>query len=158
MKTVSKLVLLGLVSLSVPVALSANNTANIADQQYDLPQYQVNDIAELPKPEHTVAPIVQRGLAGTTIEMKFTVDTQGNAFKIRPAKPLFSTGLVDPRVRDFASQMSQILLSWKFSPALNANGQPVEVDVIMPVNVVKKGTASSLEVTLKLDERVIKTS
>ena len=80
---------------------------------------------------------MHRGMAGTKIELKFTVNALGKAKEIKLGKPL--TSYRHEKIRDFACGMKNMLAGWEFEPAKDANNLPVAVKVILPVQIIKKG-------------------
>lgn len=136
MKTLTICLLVGCGLIGIPLVLAAANDEQATGEEYQLPEYKVEDIAALPKPIHQVIPIFQRGLVGTIIDIRLEVNKQGEVSSVHTATPLFALGIINEKERDFASQMIHYVSSWMFEPALDANKQPVAVEVSMPVKVV----------------------
>ena len=49
-------------------------------------------------------------------------------------------------------QMKQLLSNWKFTPAEDASGNAIAVEVIMPVKVIERDSAPLITVSLKQDK------
>ena len=106
-------------------------------------------IAALPEPIHFQVPTVSKALVGTTIKLRFTINEEGRPERVRLAKPLFNYR-IGPQM-DFASQLKVSVRKWKFEPARDQNGNAIPVKVIMPVQVIKKGTTPTAVASLVLN-------
>ena len=84
--------------------------------------------------------------------MRLTIDENGNASNVDTVRPLFSLGLSNEEERDLAVQMIQLLSTWKFTPALDANGEAVAIKAIMPVKVIERDSEPLVTVSVKQDK------
>ena len=132
-------------------ASAADNEKELAAGSYRLPDLQVRGIKSLPFPTKQGHLKIGQNLVGKTLVMKLTVDEKGRIGNIRSAKPL--PGIFDPRLRDFAVQMTVSLKGWKFKPAIGTNGSPIATKIIMPVKVVERGETSTVQASLRLDTK-----
>lgn len=140
-------------SLFVTAILAASVAAFAAKEKkpsYDLPTYTVEDIATLPEPTYNPIPTISSRYVGLDLQVKFTVNAQGRAESVRLVKPLASYS--DVHKMTFANQIQEQVKYWKFEPALDTQGNPIEVNVIMPVQVVEKRGSVKALASLKLDE------
>ena len=154
MKSILSALLLGL-SLTGVSLVGANVNQNDQSQpadEYKLPVFKVPAISRLPQIARQVNPQVPAGLAGTSFKLKFQVTERGYARKVKTDQSLQRLAAVNEQSADFAVQMCQLLKSWKFQPALDANGLPVKVHIVMPVQVVKANGSTQTHVVLMLDE------
>lgn len=155
METIKNIILIGLSIITVPLASKAVDSDKIDIKNYDLPVFRVEGILSLPAPAHSPIPVLSSGLAGTSIDLKITINEQGIPVLVDTAKPLFSLGLVNEKERDFAVQMMQAVSNWTFAPALDSAGNPVAVKVLMPVKVVEKNGMPVTQVAFVLQEYVV---
>jgi TonB family protein len=135
----------------IAIALIASPLATFAasDKAYDLPTYTIEDIAALPQPSINPIPSVKSQLVGLNVQVKFTVNADGKPESVRLAKPLSSYSDIDKMT--FASRLENAVKNWRFEPAIDNNGNAITVNVIMPVQVVKKNEKVSALASLKLD-------
>jgi len=147
MKTLTKTFLCVIGLSLVPLALSAANE-QASTPEVELPEYKIE--ASLPQPTHQPIPQIKSGYVGLDLKLKFTVNEKGRPESVRLEKSLSSYS--DIHKMSFASQMRDLVTRWKFEPARDANGQAVAVKVIMPVQVIKKGTTPTAIATLILDK------
>ena len=113
-----------LASLTLATAKEAK-TENGAD--YQLPEYKV-EITN-PVPTKILSPRVSRTQIGHEVEMIFNIKADGRTSNIR-SKDSF-------QVRDLSATMKHVIEHWEFEPALNKDGNPVSVQVTLPVKVVR---------------------
>ncbi len=156
MKNLIKNTIVGLLISGSPLLLTAAVEKQSSDLNYNLPTYNVAGVETLPVPVKRTIPIVQRGLVGTTIVMKVTVDEFGIPTHVESARPLFALGTVNEKERDFAVQLKSAISSWDFEPATDANGNPIEVTVRMPVSVIERGGEQLAQVTIILDGNYVR--
>ena len=82
---------------------------------------------EAPVPAKIVSPInLPRSHMGATVNLKFTVDENGQAHDIR---------VVSDKDRAAAKSLVSAISQWKFTPA-RKNGVPVSSKVILPLELV----------------------
>ena len=138
-----------LVAIAVLSALQSVTGQDMTSQPRRPSTYAVRNVAALPLPTYQPIPQVGRALVGITLAIKFTVNKRGRVEKARLAQPLFNYS--DPEAMTFASQMRDSVAKWKFRPALNADAQPMAVDVVMPVQVLGKSNKTSVVASIVLD-------
>jgi len=151
MKNLIKNIIVGILISGLPLALTASVGNEVSDTNYELPTYNVAGIDTLPVPIKRTIPFVQRGLVGTTIVMKITVDEFGIPTHVESARPLFSLGTVNEKERDFAVLLSNHIRNWDFEPATDFNGNPIKVTVRMPVTVIENNGEQVARVGISLD-------
>jgi hypothetical protein len=108
----------------------------------ELPGFDVRPIwtlhgLEAPAPVKVVVPLVGRGMTGTEIRMYFRIETDGTVSHIKSNASLFNLNECN-----LSAQMTAVLSYWEFTPALDKNGDPVEVKVALPVMVVEEEEAN----------------
>jgi len=133
-----------------PLAAFAAEDSQEKEPEYDLPTYEFVDVISLPKPTSSPMPRVKSHLIGTRLKIKFTVTEKGNAENVRLEKPLSSYSSIEKMT--FANQTLELVAKWRFKPALDSNDNPVTVNVIMPVRVVKYGKIYKALASLDLDD------
>lgn len=125
MKTASKaMILMGLLTTS---ALWASS-----DEQAYIAAY--HGRSDIPVPLAVVTPQVHTEYAGTTVNVTFTVETNGKPEDIRIA------GAPDSVLAD---QVTAAMARWRFAPAKRA-GQVVAMKVEVPIRIVAAGETSLL--------------
>lgn len=135
--------------LFLPVVIAVPLTANATAEEYELSEYVIYDIQVLPEPETHPIPAVKGRYVGTELEIKLHINKEGIPSQVRLTRPLASYS--DIHLMTFAAQMQQMVSQWKFSPAEDAQGNPEEVNVILPIRVVEKGETPVLMASLRLD-------
>lgn len=83
----------------------------------------------VPVPVAVVSPSVSSDYAGTSVELKFTVDTKGT--------PTDLAVLSSPDA-EVAKVIAKAVSQWRFKPALK-NGAPVATKVVLPVRITSAG-------------------
>ena len=144
MKNTLKIIILAIALISAPFATFAANNATVKPE-HQLPEYKVEDLS-LPIPVKVVAPRVSGRLFGHEVRMLFNVSADGRPTNIR------QQGISpDQMTNDLVAAMTMVLYRWEFEPALDNNGNAIAVNVIMPVQVVKKGANYTALASLTLD-------
>ena len=136
----------------ITIALIAAPLATFAaakKTEYQLPTYTVEEIETLPEPTHYPIPSVKSQFVGLNLKVKFTVNTKGRPESVRLEKPLSSYSDVEKMT--FASRLENAVKAWKFEPAMDKAGNAVAVKVILPVQVIEKGGATTAMASLVLD-------
>lgn len=140
------LLLLPLV-FALPFTLSAT-AEEISSSDYQLDEFVTYDIAVLPEPvTHPVPPVKSRFI-GTELDIKLIITKEGEPIAVRLARPLASYS--DVHLMSFAAQMEDFISGWKFTPAEDAQGNPVQVAAILPIRVVEKSKAPAIVAGIKL--------
>ena len=134
--------------ISAPFAIFAVQK-DASKKAYNLPTYTIEDIAALPQPTYNPIPSIKSQFVGLNLKVKFTVNADGTPESVRLAKPLSSYSDVERLT--FASRIQEQVKNWQFEPAIDTNGNAIEVKVIMPVQVVKKGANYTALASLILD-------
>ena len=125
--------------------------ANATTEEYTLTPYEILDIAVLPEPEiHPIPPVNSRFI-GAELAVKLTINEKGKPSLVRLTRPLVSYN--DVHLMSLAGQMQDMVRSWKFSPAEDAQGNPVKVKAILPIRIVEKDEAPAIMASLVLDTR-----
>jgi hypothetical protein len=150
MKNAFQYTLTALAIIWAPLAAFAVEDGKEKEPEYDLPTYEFVDVISLPKPTSSPMPRVKSRLVGTRLKIKFTVTAKGKAENVRLEKPLSSYSNLEKMT--FANQTLELVAKWRFKPALDSNDNPVTVNVIMPVRVVKYGVNYKALASLDLDD------
>ncbi|MSU65204.1 MAG: hypothetical protein EXS38_03680 [Opitutus sp.] len=85
--------------------------------------------ADIPTAIHIIEPKLQTDYADQKVEMKFTVDKEGQAYNIG-----VTSQNVDPNL---AAQLASTIRLWKFEPAGDAENRAMERTVILPVVIAE---------------------
>lgn len=141
--------LVSIVIFNAPLASNAGEKEESLKATVDLPTYTIGDIAALPEPTKHSLPQVSKRIVGMKVNVKFTVDVNGRPQYVRLEKALSSYSDLDKMT--FASQMENAVKNWKFEPAIDTQGNPIAVAVVLPVEVIKKGARLSTIAALVLD-------
>lgn len=122
-----KKALLAIVLASLaPMANAADNaTTNSSNSVVTMDPFRVT--ASKPVPVHILQPRVQSKFAGQKLELEFRVDQSGRAYDFDSSTP------VD---RDLVTQLADAISGWRFNPARDSAGNPVDRKVVLPVNVI----------------------
>ena len=136
MKPLIRLLLFLPVVIALPCTLSAT-AEEITSKDIQLEPFIIWDIAVLPEPAYHPVPSVKSRYIGTELEIKLIIDEAGNPSQLRLGRPLASYS--DVHLMTFASQMRDLVSDWKFTPAEDAQGNPIEVEAILPIRVVRNG-------------------
>lgn len=152
MKSITKLTLTGIGAFALIMANLSAKEGVQADGSYELPSFNVGEIVTLPAPTQIKEPVVKASMRGASFDMRLTIDENGNASNVDTVRPLFSLGLSNEEERDLAVQMIQLLSTWKFTPALDANGEAVAIKAIMPVKVIERDSEPLVTVSVKQDK------
>lgn len=121
MKVVSKaMILMGLLTTTALWASSVNERTYIAAYQ---------GRTDIPVPLAVVTPQVHTEYAGTTVNVTFTVETDGKPVDIRVM------GAPDSVLAD---EVTAAMEQWRFAPA-KRNGETVAVKVRVPIRIVADG-------------------
>ena len=152
MKSIKKLTLTGIGAFALIMANLSAKEGVKADGSYELPSFNVGEIVTLPAPMQIKEPVVKASMRGASFDMRLTIDENGNASNVDTVRPLFSLGLSNEEERDLAVQMIQLLSTWKFTPALDANGEAVAIKAIMPVKVIERDSEPLVTVSVKQDK------
>ena len=142
--------------LILPVVVALPLYASATTEEYELKKYEVLDIAVLPEPESHPTPPVSSRFIGTELTIKLSINEKGKPSQVRLVRPLFAYN--DVHLMSLASQMENTIRKWKFSPAEDANGNPVKVKAILPIRIVEKDDTPALMVSLMLDQEQKKES
>ena len=127
----------------IPFALTAEESKKAIVQEYQLPVYEVGEIAELPVPIEPSIPVIPRVHGEVNFAVTFTLNERGIPKKVNTDPPVFALGILEDEERDLGVQMRDLVSTWRFKPALDTNGNPVKVKVTMPVKITKKGTVTT---------------
>lgn len=139
--------------LALSVSFGAEESKGSAIQDYELSPFEVGAIVQLPEAIEPEIPVFPRLRGDTEIAINFTVNEQGFPSKVTTDPPVFALGLVEEEERDFGLLMRSLVSSWKFSPAVDSNGNPVKVKVTMPIKFTRKDGTPAAELSLILDIR-----
>ena len=150
MKNTLKYTLVSISIFSAPLAAFTTEDSQGEEPEYDLPTYEFVDVISMPKPIRSPIPKVNQRLVGTVVMLKFTVKENGRPENVRLEKPLSSYSDVEKMT--FANQTLEMVAKWRFKPALDMEDNPVAVNVIMPIRVVKYGKIYKATASLDLDE------
>ena len=148
MKNTFEIILLSIVLFGASFVLVSAKEADLKGP-YDLPPYTVEEVAVLPEPISHPLPTVSNRVVGLDVRVKLTVNENGKPENVRLEKPLISYSDLDKM--SFAGRLENAVQSWKFEPALDSLGNPMAVDVILPVKVVRKGSKLATVAALILD-------
>ena len=152
MKSITKLTLTGIGAFALIMANLSAKEGVQADGSYELPSFNVGEIVTLLAPTQIKEPVVKASMRGASFDMRLSIDENGNASNVDTVRPLFSLGLSNEEERDLAVQMIQLLSTWKFTPALDANGEAVAIKAIMPVKVIERDSEPLVTVSVKQDK------
>ena len=143
--------LLNRMLLLLPVVIAWPLAAFATVTEYELAPSVILDVAVLPEPETCPIPDVKSRYFGTELEIKFIVDKAGKPSQILLSRPLVSYS--DVHLMTFAAQMREMVTHRKFSPAEDAQGNPLRVGAVLPIRVVRNGKAPAVMAGLLLDTK-----
>lgn len=131
---------LALLPLAAPAA-----DARVNEDLPELPGFEVTSMWALhnltpPVAEKVVSPVVNDEFIGTTVRMTFILDKDGKARSIK-----HNGSRYDDNQSDLGAKMRAVLSYWKFTPALDKNGEAVKIRVALPVKVVADGEQSNAD-------------
>lgn len=146
MKQISKWSTIATIIVSF-VALNLSGQAKEdSPQSYDLPKYNVQGI-DMPEITKLIVPRIPNSLQGEETVMYFTIGTKGEVYNVRSKDRTPGS--------DLPVIMKRALYGWKFSPAVDDNGNPVAIKVALPVRVTpaneRAGTYASSFDPMKLE-------
>ncbi len=145
MKTVIKNSIVAIIISALPLALTA------ADTETKYRGYTASVIDTLPVPVERTIPVVEDELLGATVVLKVTVDEFGIPTRIDTAPLPFEIGLGTDNEQAFIADMKDSVSSWDFTPAVDKDGNPMEVTVRMPVTVIEHNGEQKAHVSVILD-------
>ena len=152
-RTLLIIVLAAILAASYSFAQTGNDSAR-AEPEHELPAYEFVEYITLPKPTRGPMPKAQRELVGMKFSLQFTVTEDGEVENVRLEKPLASYS--DIKRMTFANQALEAVARWQFKPARDANDNPVEANVIMPIKVVKYGKIYRALASIDFDDSAAK--
>ena len=101
------------------------------DQPVAMAPYFVRTDLSVPAPISVVTPRLRANYPTRNVEMRFTVDRSGRPYNIDS---------VDLAVdRNIVAQLASAIWFWRFDPARDARGNPVDRNVILPVVISEPG-------------------
>ena len=142
MKTsiITTLAILGLCTSFVGTTTAqapANSNPTRVDQYGNiivLPPYEVRN-SDIPIPVQTVPLNVGTEYAGQQVDMLFMVDKNGRAYNIDADTTNMPDRYTNVRTASLVTQLAVSLQGWKFEPARDAAGNPIERMVRLPITL-----------------------
>ena len=119
--------LLGALFALTPAAIgkddAAGGSANVAIRMIPL-----NLSESAPIPTRIVVPSLSSKYQGNKLEMTFHVDKSGRPYDVG------SFDILAPR--DLIAQLSSVIVLWRFEPARDVDGNPLDRKVKLPVSIL----------------------
>ena len=118
--------------LGALLALTPQASGQSANEVVQMRPFVISE--SVPIPTYIVRPTVALKYEGLRIDMTFWVDKSGKAYNVGSPEERTNPNLF--------AQLSEAIDHWKFTPAMDADGNPVARKVILPVYIrpSKNGT------------------
>ena len=142
--------LVSTILFSQGVFATDENKLNSTEQRHDLPTFQIEEIS-MPTISKAVSPRIGRKSLGQEAELVFRIGTDGRPYDL--IKGAFSPQAND--LRSLEAAMLRVLPNWRFEPAKDQNGNPIDVKVSLPVRVAKQSKDSKTFAALALAQPTI---
>ncbi len=102
----------------------------------------------LPIPIDQKTPQLSSHHIGHQVEMTFVVKPDGRTARVRPVESYRSLEQIE-----IAAAMTHALRQWQFKPAKDLEGNPLSVQVVLPVKIVQYGDTLNLESEVQIAQK-----
>lgn len=116
-----------MILLTLGLAVTPPNQAS--DQNTNPNALYSKESVSAPYPVRIVEPAIPMGHVGERVVMVFEIREDGRPAAVRSKEAY-------PRAWKLAARLTDVIPGWRFEPARNAEGIPVQVTVELPVRVI----------------------
>jgi hypothetical protein len=137
------------VTAVLPVRVSAGKSGPTVVAHQAADQVTVKHVGKtqnpikVPAALRIVEPVIAWEHVGESVEMVFTIRKDGRPTAICCREAF-------PKNRDLAEQLKAVITRWRFEPARDHLGRPVEVTAVLPVRVIAHGTKPTVAAHLEI--------
>ena len=125
------------------LSLALMPAVQAADQESVEEVGKTQDLLKVPVARRIVEPVIAYEHVGESVEMRFTIRKNGRPTAIHCREAF-------PKAGQLAEKLKAVIPKWRFEPALDHLGRPVEVTAVLPVRVMAHGTKPAVAAHLEI--------